>query len=1110
MNPHVRNSEYPMPGDTIFIIGAGPIVIGQACEFDYSGCQACKVLKQQRFRTILLNSNPATIMTDPEMADAVYIEPMTVETCEAIIKREKPKYLLPTMGGQTALNLASSLGQQGILKKYNVTLLGVQLDSIQKAESRDQFKKLVESLGYFTLPSQYVRSIKEATSILGTVPFPLIIRPSFTLGGQGGVVVHTEDEYLTHIKHSLELSPIGEVLVEKSCVGWKEIELEVMKDGFGNCVIVCGIENMDPMGVHTGDSITVAPLQTVTDEEYQVMRNQTIHIMEALGVRTGGANIQFCQDPKTKKFYVIEVNPRVSRSSALASKATGFPIAKIATLVALGMRLDEIMNDITHKTPVSFEPALDYVVVKIPKFNFEKFTSEPPELGISMKAIGETMAIGRSFEESLMKALRSLSQSDDPIFDFNQKYAHQFKSLEGEALRHLLSTPHPNRIYYIWHAFQKGFTVEEVNDLTRISSWFLGKIYNLVNLELALETASKIKLAQFVTEAYSHGFSTNHIMRLNHKAPTDLSKLTYSVVDTCAAEFESFTPYIYSTQSASNDTVRNHLKKDEWIGVIGSGPNQIGQGLEFDYTCVHAAQAIQAMGKKVLLFNNNPETVSTDYDTGDALFFEPIAPFELKNTFSNFKNLKGAIVMMGGQSAIQSAPHILSTGKPIIGTSLEAINICEDRDLFRAFLKKCKLKTPKGALIKSQKDFQSIEKFLKFPIITRPSYIIGGSFIHVFRDPQELESFQLNLNKLPTPPYPILAEEFLVKAKEFDCDIIRDKSGNIVIAGIMEHVEDAGVHSGDSTAIFPPFMAEPSDIAIMESAAKRIVTQLNVVGLINIQFAIKDAELFIIEVNPRASRTIPILSKITGFPIAKIATQVIFGDSLERHFPLINQFYSMNSAHIPFYGIKKPVFPFDRFKGADVILGPQMKSTGEVMGIAQNFYEAYEKALIASGNPIPKPGSTFFISLCDEDKPYLQKIVEPLIQNNYKIVTTEGTQRKLSELGIESQKVFKRSEGHPNVVDLVAQGRIQFIFNTTKSKHSTIDEKHIRRVAISFRAAYSTTLSEMLVIANLIKSSKIRKRDVHHLKEFHQNVNLRGVSHDETLHDPIWETDIRK
>ncbi len=1067
----------PRPGDTIFIIGAGPIVIGQACEFDYSGCQACKVLKEKGFRTVLLNSNPATIMTDPDMADAVYIEPMTPESCLSIIEKEKPNFLLPTMGGQTALNLTRALHKQGGLKTLQV--LGATIDAIETAENREAFKKLVERLGYNCLRSVYVKHLDDALKALTHLSFPLILRSSFTLGGQGGIVVHTPEAYLLEIKNALDLSPVGEALVEQSCVGWKEIELEVMKDGHGNSLVVCGIENLDPMGVHTGDSITVAPLQTVSDGEYQIMRSQALDIMDGLGIQTGGANIQFCQDPKTKSFYVIEVNPRVSRSSALASKATGFPIAKIAALVAIGESLDAIQNDITRETPASFEPALDYVVVKLPKFNFEKFPSESSELGISMKAIGETMAVGRTFEESLMKGLRSLTQSNDPIQLFEEKYKMTAKNLDEEALRGMLGKPSADRLLYVWFAFEKGFTVDAVHNLTHISPWFLEKIQHLSSLRKSLKEDPTNNDRH---TAHHHGF---------HQFDPDegLTPYTFSTIDTCAAEFVSYTPYGYASASASKD----ELPKGDvpWVAIIGSGPNQIGQGLEFDSMCVHAIQGVKSKGFRTLMINNNPETVSTDYDCSDALVFEPIAPKDIVHTLKSFTPLKGVVLMMGGQSAINVAKAIQEADIPILGASQDRIDLCEDRDRFRQFLSECRLKSPEGCTLNTLDDLKQVADTLNFPMIVRPSFIIGGSDIHILANPKELQNFAQQLETQRTAPFPMVAEHFLSHALEYDCDVICDHEGNIVIAGIIEHVEQAGIHSGDSTGIFPPYYTDPSLIERIEQAAYTITRTLQVNGLLNIQFAIQDDELYVIEVNPRGSRTVPFLSKSTGLPIARIATQVALGETLADHFPLMDGIYSLNKAYIPFYSVKKPVFPFDRFKGADVILGPQMKSTGEAMGISRNFYTAYKKALIASGQSIPAPGSTFFITLCDEDKHLLAKMIRPLIEKGYHLVTTEGTHAALQKLGISSQKVYKNAEGHPNALDLVAQGRVHFIFNTTRSKRAMLDEIHIRRLAVRYRVPYCTDISEMQVISKLIQSWDFKEK-VSNIRLYHDQVRLGG------------------
>ncbi|MDD5457879.1 MAG: carbamoyl-phosphate synthase large subunit [Phycisphaerae bacterium] len=1034
----------------ILIIGSGPIVIGQACEFDYSGAQACKVLKEQGYKIVLVNSNPATIMTDPELAHRTYIEPITPEAVEKIIKKERPDSLLPTLGGQTGLNTAVALAESGVLKKYNVKLLGANLRSIKRAEERDKFKKIImEECGLEVPKSGHAQNWTEAKKIAESIGFPLIIRPSYTLGGMGGNVAYNMDEYREYIAWGLNLSPVNQVLVEESVVGWKEYELEVMRDRKDNVVIVCSIENLDPMGIHTGDSITVAPAQTLTDKEYQIMRDASLKIIRAIGVETGGSNIQFAVNPANGKLYVIEMNPRVSRSSALASKATGFPIAKIASLLAVGFTLDEISNDITKKTPACFEPTIDYCVVKWPRFTFEKFPKTNSLLTVQMKSVGEAMAIGRTFKESVQKAIRSLE-----IDRYSLDNRHINKELTATQLKDKLRTNCWDKMWYIAEALRRKMSVDELFGLTKIDPWFLNNFKDIIALETKIKKLGDYKQinSELMRQIKEYGFSDKYLSIVFGITEVEFRKYrqglginpVYKMVDTCGAEFEAATPYLYSTYETECEA--NPTKKQKII-ILGGGPNRIGQGIEFDYCCVHAAFALKEIGVESIMVNCNPETVSTDYDTSDRLYFEPLT-FEDVMAIVEKEKPDGVIVQFGGQTPLKLAVSLEKAGVPIIGTSPDSIDQAEDRKRFNKLVDKLKLTQPFSGTAKSYEETLKIAKKLGYPLLIRPSFVLGGRAMEIVYDESSLKNCVANAIEA-SGEHPILIDKFLDDATELDVDAICDGK-MVVIGGIMEHIEEAGVHSGDSACSLPQMSLSKKLIDEVKRQTKLLALELKVKGLINIQYAIKDEKIYILEVNPRASRTIPFVSKTIGVPLAKLAAKIMAGKTLKE----LCFTEEVSPKH---YAVKEAVFPFLKFPGCDTLLGPEMLSTGEVMGLSDDFGMAFAKSQVAAGNLLPTSGTVFF-SVKDVDKKRAVGLAKKLHEMGFKIIATKGTCIEFINNNIPSEFVLKMFEGRPNVVDTIINGQIDLIINTTIGKQSILDSFSIRRTALDRQVPYFTTI----------------------------------------------------
>ena len=1052
----------------ILIIGSGPIVIGQACEFDYSGAQACKVLRQEGYKVILVNSNPATIMTDPEMADRTYIEPITPEAVEKIIKKERPDSLLPTLGGQTGLNTAVALAENGVLKKYKVRLLGANLRSIKRAEERDRFKQIIQEIGLEVPKSGYAHNWKEAQKILEQIGFPAIIRPSYTLGGMGGNVAYNKEEYEKFVQWGLQLSPKNQVLIEESVVGWKEYELEVMRDRADNVVIVCSIENLDPMGIHTGDSITVAPAQTLTDKEYQIMRDASLKIIRAIGVETGGSNIQFAVNPANGKLYVIEMNPRVSRSSALASKATGFPIAKIASLLAVGYTLDEIPNDITKMTPACFEPTIDYVVTKWPRFTFEKFTATPPQLTVQMKSVGEAMAIGRTFKESLQKAIRSLEIGRHSL---DNRYIDA--SIDKYQLKDKLRINCWDKLWYVAEAFRRKFTVEQVFELTKIDPWFLSNIRDIIQLEKKIKKTPLSKMTAAMTrQIKEYGFSDQYVAGLlgvpetkyrDHRKQQGVAAV-FKMVDTCGAEFEAMTPYLYSTYEDECEAAPTDKRK---IMILGGGPNRIGQGIEFDYCCVHAAFALREIGVESIMVNCNPETVSTDYDTSDRLYFEPLT-FEDVMSIVDREKPDGVIVQFGGQTPLKLANALWEAGVPIIGTSPDSIDLAEDRKRFNKLVSKLKLKQPFSGTAYSYEETLKVARKLGYPLLIRPSFVLGGRAMDIVYDEASLKEVVDEAIEV-SGEHPILIDKFLDDATELDVDAICD-GNTVVIGGIMEHIEEAGVHSGDSACSLPPMSLSKQVISEIKRQTKQLATELKVCGLINIQFAVKDNEIYILEVNPRASRTVPFVSKAIGVPLAKMAAKVMAGKTLKE----LGFTKEIEPAH---YAVKEAVFPFLKFPGSDVILGPEMLSTGEVMGLSDEFGMAYAKSQIAAGTALPLKG-TVFISTKKHDRARTVEVARKLHQMGFKILATRGTCIDLIENNIPSEFVRKVIEGRPNIVDLMIDGKVDMIINTTVGEQSIKDSFIIRRTALDRQITYATTIRGAAAMTEAIETLQKRQMDV--------------------------------
>lgn len=1069
-----------MPGrkdlNKILLIGSGPITIGQACEFDYSGTQACKVLKSEGINVVLINSNPATIMTDPEFSNRTYLEPITVEFVEKVIRKEMPDAILPTLGGQTGLNIAIGLHESGALKRYDVELIGANIESIYKAESRDRFKEAMERIGLKTPKSGYARSLDEAVAISRIIGFPVIIRPSFTLGGTGGGIAFNLDELMLTATAGLDLSPKNEILIEQSIIGWKEFELEVMRDFKDNVVIVCSIENFDPMGIHTGDSITVAPAQTLTDKEYQAMRDASIAIMREIGIQTGGSNIQFAVNPANGDMVVIEMNPRVSRSSALASKATGFPIAKIATLLAIGYTLDEIPNDITKKTPSCFEPALDYVVVKVPRWSMEKFPGAEISLNVSMKSVGEVMAIGRTFKEALQKAIRSLETGRHGLGSDNQ----ETRQMKTEPIEELLRKPTPERIFFIKDALKDGLSVEKVSGITKVDPWFISNINELVDFE---EKIGGIKLPDLTYEqlrtAKQHGYSDMQIAFLTgsdeasvRKRRLELNiKPTYKVIDTCAAEFESSTPYLYSTYEQEDESNISRKKK---VVIIGSGPSRIGQGIEFDYCCVHASMALKDLGIESIMINCNPETVSTDYDTSDKLYFEPLTYEDVKNIIDNEKP-HGIIVQLGGQTPLKLSSRLHADGIRILGTPFEQIDIAEDRSKFRKLLNDLKIPQPPSGIARNRDELIRIANRMGFPLLLRPSYVLGGALMRIIYEEKALHAYLEDVERLQVD-YPILIDKFLEDAIELDVDALAD-GDDLVIGAILEHIEEAGIHSGDSACVTPPYSVSNHTIATIEEYTSTLARKLKIVGLLNVQYAVKNDVVYALEVNPRASRTVPFISKATGIPMAKIATKLMLGKKLYELG--VRRRFNRN-----YYCVKEAVLPFNRFPGSDTLLGPEMKSTGEVMGMDTTFGRAYAKSQVAANVKMPEESKNIFISVCDRDKRNIIFIAKKLTDMGFKIFATDGTGEVLSRNGVPCEKVLKIREGRPNVLDLIKNGDIDLIINTPMGNTSRSDGYYLRTAAVNYGVPSITTLFGASAFVQGIESYLNQNLDVKCLQDY--------------------------
>ncbi|MCB0221693.1 MAG: carbamoyl-phosphate synthase large subunit [Chrysiogenetes bacterium] len=1055
----------------IMLIGAGPIIIGQACEFDYSGTQACKALKEEGYEVVLVNSNPATIMTDPEFADRTYVEPITAEVVEKIIAKEQPDALLPTVGGQTALNCAMDLHRLGVLEQYNVELIGASIKAIEKAEDRELFKEAMDKIGLSMPSGGFAKNIEEAWKIADQVGFPAIIRPSYTLGGTGGSVVYNKKEYETQVKWGLEASPVHEVLIEQSILGWKEYELEVMRDTADNVVIICSIENFDPMGVHTGDSITVAPAQTLSDKEYQLLRDASLNIIREIGVDTGGSNIQFGINPQNGEMVVIEMNPRVSRSSALASKATGFPIAKIAAKLAVGYSLDEIPNDITRETPASFEPTIDYVVTKIPRFAFEKFPQADSTLTTQMKSVGEAMSIGRTFKESFQKALRSL-EIDQWGFDSPED--------DGSlSLEERLRVPKAERLWWIGEAFRRGMSMEEVFEITKVDPWFLGNIEEIVAAEKDVTENGGLEDAARLRELKRMGFSDRRLAALSGKSEEEVRTLrydngirpVYKRVDTCGAEFEAHTPYLYSTYEDEDEA---DVTDREKIIILGGGPNRIGQGIEFDYCCVHAAFALSADGYETIMVNCNPETVSTDYDTSDRLYFEPLTLEDVMHIVEAEKP-KGVIVQFGGQTPLKLAVPLEKLGVPILGTSPDAIDRAEDRRRFSEVIDKVGLKQPENGTATSAEEAVAIAGGIGYPVLVRPSYVLGGRAMEIVYDEAALRRYMATAVKA-SPDHPVLVDAFLDDAIEVDVDCLSDGK-RAVVAGLMEHIEQAGVHSGDSACAIPPFSLSKEVIETIKQQTRDIALELGVVGLMNVQWAVKDGDVYVLEVNPRASRTVPFVSKAKGIPLAKIASQVMAGKSLDE----LGVEDPGSPDHV---AVKEAVFPFIKFPNVDTILSPEMKSTGEVMGIDRDFGTAFYKSQIAAGQNLPTSGMVF-ISVRDADKEGILPLAKQLKDLGFELIGTGGTARFLNEKGIETEVVNKVMQGRPHIVDRMISGDIALVFNTTHGAKAVQDSYSLRRAALENRIPYQTTLAGARAAVEAIATIKKSAFGVGALQDYH-------------------------
>jgi carbamoyl-phosphate synthase large subunit len=1065
----------------ILIIGSGPIVIGQACEFDYSGTQACRALRQEGFEVVLVNSNPATIMTDPEIADRTYVEPLTVEAVSAIIEKERPDALLPTVGGQTGLNLSVALYEQGILEKHGVRLIGANVESIKIGEDRELFKKAMDEIGVPVPRGGFAHSWEEAEKIVEEIGYPAIIRPAFTLGGSGGGTAFNPEEFEEIAKNGLAASPVSQILVEESILGWKEYELEVMRDLKDNVVIICSIENFDPMGVHTGDSITVAPAQTLSDVEYQRLRDMSIACIRRVGVETGGSNIQFAVNPENGDVRIIEMNPRVSRSSALASKATGFPIAKIAAKLAIGYTLDEIPNDITKKTPASFEPTIDYVVTKIPKWAFEKFPGAEDVLGTQMKSVGEVMAIGRTFKESLFKGLRSL-EAVKPL---------RLEGVPDHVLQRKLARPNSQRFSYITYALRNGYSIEEIHRLTKIDPWFLEQLQEVMQLQARIDGRNLQDVpAEVLRYAKEYALSDRRVAYLTksneaevRERRSDLNIVpVYKRVDTCGAEFESFTPYLYSTFEEECEAEPTGRRK---IMILGSGPNRIGQGIEFDYCCCHASFALREADFETIMVNCNPETVSTDYDTSDRLYFEPLTFEDVMNIVEK-ENPDGVIVQFGGQTPLNLADRLHQAGVPIIGTSPDSIDLAEDRKRFSALLEELNIPQPPNGTAVSPEEAREIAEKIGYPVVVRPSFVLGGRAMAIVYDEPTLDEYMRTAVDA-SPEKPILIDKFLERAVEIDVDALADETA-VVVAGIQEHIEEAGIHSGDSSSVLPAPKIAPEHIETIKHYTNVLAKSLKVVGLMNLQLAIKDDRVYVLEVNPRASRTVPFVAKATGVPLAKIASLVMAGEKTLAEFNL------PEVLSVPQIFVKSPVFPFKKFAGVDPVLGPEMHSTGEVMGVGETFGEAYGKAMEGAGLVLPLKGKAF-ISVNDADKGQAVVLARRLDKLGFDLIATYGTAKRLQEVGLECETVFKVNEGRPNIADYIKQGEISLIINTPLGRTSYYDEQSIRKSALQFNVPCVTTMTgaEALIEAIATKKSQAQV-SVRSLQEIHSAMETVGAN----------------
>ncbi len=1078
----------------ILLLGSGPIVIGQACEFDYSGTQACKALKEEGFEIVLANSNPATIMTDPEIADHTYIEPLTPEYIEYIIREERPDAILPTLGGQTALNIAMKLCENGVLDKYKVILIGADYATIKKAEDREEFKKAVLRAGLDVPRSTFARTLEEAWQAVRDLGYPLIIRPSYTLGGTGGGIASTDEEFEAIASLGMESSMIHEILIEESIEGWKEYELEVMRDNKDNVVIICSIENLDPMGVHTGDSVTVAPAQTLTDREYQKMRDASLALIREIGVETGGSNIQFAVDPGNGRMVVIEMNPRVSRSSALASKATGFPIAKFAAKLAVGYSLDEIQNDITRETPASFEPSIDYCVVKAPRFTFEKFPEAKDILGVQMKSVGETMAIGRTFKEALQKALRGLE-----IGHAGLDNRLDYRNIPDEKILLRLKEPNASRIFYVKYALQKGMTVDQVAGISRIDPWFIDQIAQILDMEREIVRVIKAEKAipdPLLRRAKEYGFSDVQLAKMLGGTEVEVRRqrkekgivATFKQVDTCAAEFEAHTPYFYSTYEQEDESGLETRKEEETsrrprkkIVILGGGPNRIGQGIEFDYCCCHAAFALKDMGFETIMVNSNPETVSTDYDISDRLYFEPLT-FEDVMNIIDVEQPEGVLVQYGGQTPLNLADKLNAAGVPIVGTSVESIDLAENRELFSRFISRLKISQPANASATSAEEAVRYAAQIGYPVLARPSYVLGGRAMRIVYDEESLVSFMGEAREV-SEGKPVLIDKFVEDAIEIDVDAISD-GAQTYVAGIMEHIENAGIHSGDSACVLPPHTISEELIAQIKRDTCRIAEGLKVVGLLNIQFAVKGSKIYVLEVNPRASRTVPFVSKATGIPCAKIAAQIMVGKR-------IKDFNLPADLELPHFSVKESVLPFSRFSGVDIVLGPEMKSTGEVMGIAMSFGEAFVKSQLCANQALPKTGMVF-VSVKDEDKRSIVFLAKRLRDLKYRIVATQGTAKVLKSNGVVVDVVGKYAEGENTLLQMIKNDQIHLVINIPSGQASQSDMRKIRAAAILHNVPCITTLQGAWAAVNGMEDMLVRPFSVKSLQSYYRDMRFAG------------------